>query len=175
MGVGSYQLAIETIERLMPYYQELKQPHNVHKSCRDIVIIHMCSKGPADAEQAWYQFATYASSCLLSSRSSIVALTPRCSEHQNFGRSSEGLFCTKLLDLVKYGTQEELAKCIEYEMCSIRIPEVARLLHRLQPLGLTRPSDDLFGSAPAFGDGPAAPDDDDDDPAVVADEEDDGC
>ena len=67
MGVGSYQLAIETIERLMPYYQELKQPHNVHKSCRDIVIIHMCSKGPADAEQAWYQFATYASSCLVSS------------------------------------------------------------------------------------------------------------
>jgi hypothetical protein len=145
IGLGSFQCsyesAIATIERIIPFFEQLKQPHNVYKSYRDIFIIHLCTAGPEKAESIWHHYSGYVSSrsvLPLDENTNSLLVLSLSSETPEFGRSSESNFCSKILDIVQFGTIEELAKCIEYEMCSIRIPGVARLLQQLKPLGRER-------------------------------------
>eukprot|EP00667_Euglena_gracilis_P014012 EG_transcript_14482 len=123
---GRWAEAVAAIEKKMPGFVKLDQPHNIHKAYAEIIVIRLAAKDAVAAEKAF----------------NAAMQTP------GFGASDEATVCETLLAAYNDGDEEALAVCAKDQTFTFLTTEVARLVRTLQPSGVRK--------APAAGGAPAA-------------------
>lgn len=132
---GRWREAVASIERKVPGFLKMEQPHNVHKAYTEIVIIHLAAKDTVAAEKAF----------------EAAMQTP------GFAASDGASACERLLRAYTQGDEEGLAEYSKDQTFTFLATDVARLVRSLQTTGVKRPAEGSAAANPRKPNDPLAP------------------